>query len=809
MAPLGSARLTTLPPRRIEHLTPVLRRRPEFEALGARISAARAGFGKRPDEDSVGTTRAFQVRDLLRQDRFYTRVARLAYRSERLSVWVDTLQDATWGPAALAAVVDSLAHYAERGTPTGSIDPGAGLLALLRRHFGEAPDVDGDGRVDALLLDVPDDFLRTGAYVAGFFDPVNLTDDPRSNRRDLVYLDLFPTVFHDGRVRVRDAAATFAHEAQHLIHAGYDADEAPFVNEGLSEFAETLCGFAPRPADAYFDAPGRSLLSWQYDDPLPDYARAALWTRHLFEQTGPAHVRRLVQSPTAGAEAYEEVLRAAHGPTLGALFAAWGEALLAEGPPGDVRDALPDALSLSLPPLSHAFLALPLARTASFEATADDAGVLVSARLARPDGTSTRVPPRPLGGGAHVEGAGSHGSIRLLLTRGAEAAARDTTLGLVVRGEPSGGTRTLLYDDGAPDAFSDHASYLLLGDSAAVGLAFGPGEAVWLSGLSFKGVFQSELQGSGLPAEALRRVVVQVMGFEDGRPSRPLTPPRTFTVRRPFGNLRFEPLDLTGDYGALAALPDSFCVVLRSDPPAGNAVAVAMDRSGTDASVALGPDAAAWQPMRMRRVRGASLAGFAPMIRAHVVRAERIEPLAGGALRVAYDAGGVRLRVDAAEPLDSLRTRAVARTSGGKVAVGRPRFTPDGVVFSFPVEVGGTYAFSVRLADANVGTLRDATLTWTMPERSPFALTSAYPNPTRGHVTLGGLAFEDGTAAFTVFDPLGRRVREVALAPLARGAHALPLDLTDLAPGVYLVRGTFRTGKDVLVHTTTRRVVVL
>lgn len=65
------------------------------------------------------------------------------------------------------------------------------------------------------------------------------------------------------------------------------------------------------------------------------------------------------------------------------------------------------------------------------------------------------------------------------------------------------------------------------------------------------------------------------------------------------------------------------------------------------------------------------------------------------------------------------------------------------------------------------------------------------PNPTAaGHTLARFTLAEPAPVALTVFDALGRVVLRVNERVLAAGAHALPLDLRGVAPGVYAVRAT-------------------
>ncbi|MDX1741914.1 MAG: T9SS type A sorting domain-containing protein, partial [Rhodothermales bacterium] len=61
-----------------------------------------------------------------------------------------------------------------------------------------------------------------------------------------------------------------------------------------------------------------------------------------------------------------------------------------------------------------------------------------------------------------------------------------------------------------------------------------------------------------------------------------------------------------------------------------------------------------------------------------------------------------------------------------------------------------------------------------------------------------------GTAvSLSVYDVLGRKVKEVALGMQPAGAHEILLDATDLSPGLYV----YRLGSD--VYSETKRMMVV
>ncbi|MDR1176781.1 MAG: hypothetical protein LBK83_15060 [Treponema sp.] len=146
--------------------------------------------------------------------------------------------------------------------------------------FGRITDVDGNGKVILLLLDILDGSTG-GGYIAGYFyslDMMKKSEDPTnqtyySNEADMLYIDTKP-----GLQNMNSLYSTMAHELQHLINysntAARDGREPDvWINEGLSTAAEFIYGRdSRRPNDIYLsgsnniigDPNGRLIV---YSDP--------------------------------------------------------------------------------------------------------------------------------------------------------------------------------------------------------------------------------------------------------------------------------------------------------------------------------------------------------------------------------------------------------------------------------------------------------------------------------------------------------------------------------------------------------------
>jgi hypothetical protein len=843
-------------------VTSGLMRRPVYDGIGRKAAALRRALQRRAvaqgadgqEAPEVGDERHFETRNVLDQSQWRTVRARLVYRSAQVQLWLSVQErEALADEGVLDAALDSLVLRLEEQTPGGSLDAEKGILPLAREHLGRAPDVDGDGRLDVLLLDIRDRFEQTGAYVAGFFDPRDLTQKEHSNRRDLLYVDTRPTLVYESRMRVAEAAATMAHEYQHLIHARYEGERPgrTFVNEGLSEVTEILFGFPPRPASAYFRQPGRALLSWNYADPLPDYARASLFAHYLFERIGFEHVSALVQSDETGRAALAAVLDEADGPSFETLFRDWGWALFrgAEAEHGYrhparqalqftdayVFDALPQVKGVFLPPLSHAPVRFPLTEQLSLRARGEteQAEIRFSGRTAYPTGAGRFVESLGAAPAQFRAEARPHGSIDVLASNVSPRSAkpdseRTGVASLLAEGARSGRRRVLSYDDGAADPYSGSASYLLLdGPEEAMALTFGPEATSWLYGAAVKALFLSEVEDSGVPLSAPREATLRVRRLtDDGRPGAPLTPPVTRTLRRPFGNPKMTLVSLREHYDTLAALQDSFVVTLRSAGEE-NPLAVALDRTAEVERAGAGSafyatGSRSWRPIAEVRAEGASLAGYRPMLRAHSAAQQEAAP-DGLQAEIERDLEQVYVRLRAPFALDEEKARLSARLPSGRLVDGRRRKAGErgpfsgsdttGAVFALPLEAGGGYELHAR-AEAQGDALMTmrSTFTWEPSVAKGFELSGSYPNPVRAgrpaRVRL--LLLEDAEVSAALYDARGRRVGYLAQGrSLSQGPHRLRLDVGRLSSGVYFARVRVRRARDGQTHAKTRKLVVV
>jgi len=256
--------------------------------------------------DTIGTRRNFYVYNLTTGQFDYI-VAELRAIGNLTQVWVDTTELSNGHVSQVE--VDAILNALENQTPSASRDPNKGIVSLDHQYFGNPPNKDGDGKTDFLITDIKDGWQPGGSYVAGFFFSWDQTDSAGSNRRDMLYIDSYPGIYYNNTRDPQRPLSTLAHEYQHLIHYNYDRDEATFVNEGLSEVAEVICGYPLRVPLRYFNNTDVPLFDWNNisGNVLADYERAALFTLYYTEQLGDDVLKQIVQEPANGTTGYDNV----------------------------------------------------------------------------------------------------------------------------------------------------------------------------------------------------------------------------------------------------------------------------------------------------------------------------------------------------------------------------------------------------------------------------------------------------------------------------------------------------------------------
>jgi hypothetical protein len=202
--------------------------------------------------------------------------------------------------------------YAETTGVSGSLDLDASkaeqiagefdrIYSLVTGHFGNPLDVDGNGKILLLLLDIRDGYEKRGdGYTAGYFywgdmyHPSRIPEDqPRGNGADMLYVDTWPAGIGSAA-----SFSTMAHELQHLINYSRRLEIKSsrlmdtWIDEGLSTAAEHLYGGVQQDRLDWLSHPRNLTASrgnnfyvwngvWEDQDSLTNYSTVYLFFQWL------------------------------------------------------------------------------------------------------------------------------------------------------------------------------------------------------------------------------------------------------------------------------------------------------------------------------------------------------------------------------------------------------------------------------------------------------------------------------------------------------------------------------------------------
>ena len=763
----------------------------------------------------TSSVQKFFVRSVFNQSRWDTVTAFRIFQHPKIILWLDSNSLKFFTQQELDSVTSLFLKTLLAKTFSNSIDSTKGILDLEHLYFGDPPNVDGDGTLDILLLDIKDSFQSSGSYIAGFFDPNDLTSNSNSNKRDVLYIDIHPLIKNENHFSVELAASTIAHEYQHLIHSHYEQGESEytFINEGLSEFAEIACGFTPRSANAYIQNPQRSLLSWEYSNSLPDYARASLWTEYLFEQVGYQNIKAFVQSPKVGMDALNELLHASNTKTFSEFFTNWTLANFYNNtslskefgykhPQRKIvrltstvlMDSLPAFRTLTLSPSSCAVVMFPLTEFVSIEMNQLNREWTFSAMQQYANGKENYISSFTPNKFSFHATEYPHGSIFVLARNtSTPISEEDTTtssITFLANGRTNSVSEIQKYDDGIADPFSNNASYMLVDSGKSVGVIFDSKTQTWLRGVFVKSIFLSEVFGTGVSPNAERDIEVQIFSVKNSVPNIAITQKRKWLFRRSAGVLGFEYISLNDDYAVLSAMKDSFCVVLSNDSDDTNYFGIGMDKGVQTFSVIQEKDSAnnvlQWKSFSKIKIDTTVLSNWNAMIRAELISPNDYISSTSRFI-VHYTSENISLKFGVSLPIDTLKSRCIIQYPDGKYSYGNVVKNIDNTVTAkFPYKKTGSHAFYVSLVTTDKRQI-DTILFFNIAPTVLFEVGNNFPNPFNYSTSIPVTLWEKGVIVIRVYDLLGRNIFEKQVHGLTVGSHLIPIDFPRLASSCYFL----------------------
>ncbi|CUR57109.1 putative exported peptidase M6-like protein [metagenome] len=200
-------------------------------------------------------------------------------------------------------------------------------------NFYDPTTPDGQTYIAGFFYSLFNNYVNRNVMTIDAFDWLHRTGaTPPDDSADQAYIDCAAALGQTrpfGTPRPRLYEGTFAHEYQHLLESYEDADEASWVNEGLSDYAQSLVGYVDTTlppddpaADGHlacfsgylgedFGGPENSLTNWQ-DQGAPeilcDYGAAYSFMQYLFAKYGEGFMSALHREDGNGLVGLDTVL---------------------------------------------------------------------------------------------------------------------------------------------------------------------------------------------------------------------------------------------------------------------------------------------------------------------------------------------------------------------------------------------------------------------------------------------------------------------------------------------------------------------
>lgn len=758
---------------------------------------------KQAESFSIGETKPFFIRNLSKTNAWKTRTYELLYESPKSRIWIDVVDFSyVTERQTITTIRDSLATFLNSATMAHSINPQKGILELVSSIYGEIPDPDSDGKIDILLLNILEP-LGVQGTIAGYFDPIDLADHPNSNRADIIYIDIYPLIYLSplsSSVSVDLAAGTISHELQHLILQGYKGNEVEetFINEGLSELSEILCGFSPRLAEGFFSSPFRPFFSWNYSSALSDYSRASLWFHYLYEQMGYAWIKPYVQQSQVGITYHISTLKNKNFVFLDE-WKLWTLSWLnreKEAAQSIYRDERrqnlgginPKALKTGYHTFTNGDFQFRYQSTSSLKEMDLESNTRSEIQIYTEleDGNKTQ---NNLKAGANEKVTWSDAAyvewVQFWESR-SDTVANSSSIYL----EESKAELIQHVGDGKLTSFSMFASRITLnGNTQKIGLVFPVQNMQRITGVGFSGLFETEFRGNNVETLAPRVYNLAIYPIKNGRIEQvPIYKWENRVSRREMGNAALEWIPFEEEF-VPAAKNISEVFIELSSASAENELSVGMQAQGTSSGWIT---SGIWQSQveQNTSIQSLSFYGFPlaseflPLI---ALKHKADIPEFSVQIVASRDKQMIQLILDSPQLQRGLNKQFVIKKPDGSLFT--PRFKNEYSLEIEPFELSeeGRYEAILEFSKGNFSYLKRQD--WYFPKEKSFVLNSLYPNPFNPSTTIElSLLARATNIEIIVFDILGRRVRQQNYSGFEAGIHQVSVQLNGLASGLYFFK---------------------
>ena len=243
---------------------------------------------------------------------YYSLEAELVYEGEKCTIWEEK------GEAANPEIIQNMAITFDRTIRPRMLnalnsgekfydDDGVTVVAGNPMEYASWL-VNGDEKLNILLLDIRDGYSGSGGYVAGYFSSNDFLMNANSNKCAIIYVDINP-----GVPGSEQSNGTLAHEMQHLMNYAIHAAKRQYrmdtwIDEGLSTASEWIWSEKQSESrinwynnDLYHGIEdGNNFFMWNnWGNVLDDYATAYLFFQWLRLQSGGSTniYRKIFNSP--------------------------------------------------------------------------------------------------------------------------------------------------------------------------------------------------------------------------------------------------------------------------------------------------------------------------------------------------------------------------------------------------------------------------------------------------------------------------------------------------------------------------------